>query len=118
MALSSIGTLKIEDGQKREEHSMPIHESWLRREHQAWLAIGQQLKQAGIDLNANDALNAALVLWGENLVALRSRQGLNNDEQLVNAEDNYNRQIGFLPYHETEQISQGDGLDSLRKMLP
>lgn len=44
------------------------------REWSAWRDVCTELKTRGIDLNADDQLAAALVLWGERLVGLRVEQ--------------------------------------------
>lgn len=82
---------------------MALHDEAMRREHQSWLAVGRMLKQAGIDLNGDDALTAALQLWGENLAMLRSLQPSEQAvEAMVEAEARFNREVGFVPYHVTE----------------
>lgn len=84
---------------------MPIPEGLLNgqmhREHVAWLSVCRELKNASasLDLNEENALHAALVLWGEELFWLRRHQ----DEDTINrateyARELYGQHIGFLPY--------------------
>lgn len=68
-------------------------------EHRAWLAFCRELKRGGIDINEATQIHAAIVLWGEYLAQLRLRQ--ENEvvvAALAEAEDRYNREIGFLPH--------------------
>ena len=44
------------------------------REWEAWLQICKHLDLAGVEINDNNGLAAAIRLWGEELVALRDEQ--------------------------------------------
>jgi hypothetical protein len=43
-------------------------------EWRAWRVVCLELHRLGIDLNREDLLGTAIVVWGEELVALRNRQ--------------------------------------------
>jgi hypothetical protein len=75
----------------------------MNREHQAWLAFVQQLKLAApdLDLNQEDALHAAVTLWGEELYRLRLTQETKVADQAYDEHVAlYAQHIGFLPYNE------------------
>jgi hypothetical protein len=67
-------------------------------EYAAWQAIVLELKRAGLDINQEEALHAAIKLWGEQLAYLRELQ---DAELRANALDEamglFNRHIGFVP---------------------
>lgn len=70
----------------------------MAREHQAWLLFVHQLQNVGIVINEEDALHAAVTLWGEELARLRAHQ----DEETLHrayseALARYGQHIGFLP---------------------
>jgi len=72
----------------------------MAREHQAWLAVVQQLKRCAcvIDINEEPALHAAITLWGETLYDLRRWQdGPVCRAAYEEAVDRYAKHIGFLP---------------------
>ena len=69
-----------------------------QREHQAWLIACRELKREGIDINENEPIHAALVVWGEELAQLRSMQdGQVRVNAQADARRQFNMHIGFLP---------------------
>jgi hypothetical protein len=72
----------------------------MHAEHVAWLelAVTQLRKVRGLDVNEDQALHAAIVLWGERLVALRVTQDESvRQAALEEAQALYNRHVGFEP---------------------
>lgn len=79
----------------------PLELAQAQREHRAWLALCRELKNASasLDINEEDALHAAIILWGENLAHLRMTQDRETwDRAYDEAAAKYNRAVGFLPY--------------------